>query len=156
MRFESIPLKRCHDPPESCYRTQKVIEILSDPSSAGQGGRADEPLLLVRNLAADETDAIFGDFRPEYFGQVPHDGTWSPMPGGFNCWVETYHRTVLGGTRPVLVTVHVSAVLLRCLSLLRLCLLPLWSPSVLAVAGAAATVDAGVRRRTPRNAARML
>jgi len=89
-----------------------VIEVLTNPNSAGQGGKVDEPLLLVRKLAADETDAIFGDFGakyfPKYFQHVAHTGTWSPLPGGFNRWVENYHRTALNGARPVLVTVHVS------------------------------------------------
>lgn len=80
-----------------------------DPASVGQGGRLDEPLLLVMKLAVDETDAIFGGFVSEYFRHVPQTGTWSTLAGGFNRWVETYYREVLGGTRPVLVTVQVSA-----------------------------------------------
>eukprot|EP00752_Nemacystus_decipiens_P008223 g7353.t1 len=89
---------------------RQVIEVLTNPDNAGEGGHLDEPLLLVRKLASDETDAIFGDLRAKYFrkyfGHVAHTGTWSPLPGGFNRWVETYYRRALNGTRPVLVTVH--------------------------------------------------
>ena len=87
-----------------------MIEVLTDPASSGQGGRPDEPLLLVRKLAVDETDAAFGAFESVFVRYAADAGSWSPLLGGFNRWVETYHRKVLHGTRPVVVTVHVSFV----------------------------------------------
>lgn len=87
---------------------KQVIEVLTDPASSGQGGRPDEPLLLVQKLAVDETDAVFGAFESRFLRHAADAGSWSPLPGGFNRWVEMYHRKVLRGTRPVLVTVHVS------------------------------------------------
>lgn len=87
---------------------KQVIKVLTDPTSSGQGGRPDEPLLLVRKLAADETDAVFGAFESILLRRAADAGSWSPLPGGFNRWVEMYHRKVLHGSRPVLVTVHVS------------------------------------------------
>lgn len=87
--------------------TPQVIEVLTDPASAGEGGDADEPLLLVQKLALDETDVIFGAFETRFLKHVPDAAAWSPLPGGFNRWLNKYYRTVLRGTRPVLVTVHV-------------------------------------------------
>ena len=86
-----------------------MIGVLSDPASAGEGGNRDEPLLLVKKLALDETDAVFGSSEDIYLGHAAHAGTWGSSAGGFNRWVETYYRKVLGGTRPVLVTVTVSS-----------------------------------------------
>eukprot|EP00752_Nemacystus_decipiens_P002399 g2263.t1 len=85
---------------------RQVVEVLTDPASSGQGGRPDEPLLLVMKLAADETDAVFGAFDSTYLRYAADAGSWSPLPGGFNRWVEMYHRKVLRGTRPVVITVH--------------------------------------------------
>ncbi|CAM9707780.1 unnamed protein product, partial [Ectocarpus sp. 4 AP-2014] len=45
-----------------------VVKVLTDPTSAGLGGRPDEPLLAVQKLALDETDAIFGAFEPRFLG----------------------------------------------------------------------------------------
>lgn len=89
-------------------RGKQVIKVLTDPASSGRGGRPDEPLLLVQKLAADETDAVFGAFESHLLRFAADAGSWSPLPGGFNRWVEMYHRKVLRGSRPVLVTVHVS------------------------------------------------
>lgn len=91
---------------------RQVIEVLTDPTSAGTGGKRDEPLLLVKKLAVDETDAVFGAFEPAFNGHTTDATGWSPLPGGFNRWVERYHRDVLKQTRPVLITVHVSVPLL--------------------------------------------
>lgn len=85
----------------------KVVEVLTDPASAGEGGKPDEPLLLVQKLAVDETDAVFGAFELPYLGHTADAASWSPLPGGFNRWVERYYREVLHGSRPVLITVHV-------------------------------------------------
>lgn len=88
----------------------QVIEVLTDPASAGQDGNPNEPLLLVQKLAVDETDAIFGAFEKYYLRHTVDASSWSPLPGGFNRWVEMYHREVLNQTRPVLITVHVRVV----------------------------------------------
>ncbi|CAM9906905.1 unnamed protein product [Scytosiphon promiscuus] len=85
---------------------RQVVQVLTDPASPGQGGNPDEPLLLVQKLAVDETDAVFGAFERPYLGHTADAAAWSPLPGGFNRWVERYHREVLKGSRPVLVTVH--------------------------------------------------
>ncbi|CAN0399829.1 unnamed protein product, partial [Hapterophycus canaliculatus] len=84
----------------------KVVEVLSDPASAGEGRNPDEPLLLVQEVAVDETDAVFGAFETTFLGHMPDASSWSPLPGGFNRWVERYYHEVLHGSRPVLVTVH--------------------------------------------------
>lgn len=62
----------------------------------------------MQKLALDETDAIFGAFEPRFLGYAADAGSWSPLPGGFSRWLERYHRVALHGSRPVLVTVHVS------------------------------------------------
>ncbi|CBN74565.1 hypothetical protein Esi_0030_0073 [Ectocarpus siliculosus] len=85
---------------------RQVVKVLTDPTSAGLGGRPDEPLLLVQKLALDETDAIFGAFEPRFLGYAADAGSWSPLPGGFSRWLARYHRVALHGSRPVLATVH--------------------------------------------------
>lgn len=87
---------------------RQVIRVLSDPASAGTGGNPDEPLLLVQKLAVDEADAVFGAFDGRFFRRASDAGTWSPLPGGFNRWAETYHKKILRKSRPVLIAVHVS------------------------------------------------
>lgn len=58
-------------------------------------------------LMLDESDAIF--YHAENFaGHAVDPLLWSPLPGGFNRWVEMYHQEVLRQTRPVVVTIHVS------------------------------------------------
>lgn len=89
---------------------RQVVEVLTDPASSGDGGHPDEPLLLVQKLAVDETDAIFGAFETRFARHTTDAGGWNPQPGGFNRWVERYHRQVLKETRPVLITVHVSLI----------------------------------------------
>ena len=91
---------------------RQVIAVLSDPASAGEGGNPDEPLLLVQKLALDEADAMFGAFDSKFIGRATDAGRWSPLPGGFNRWAERYHKKVLKKSRPVLVAVHVSVMML--------------------------------------------
>ena len=86
---------------------RRIVDVLSDPSSSGTGGDPDKPLLLVQKLALDETDAVFGAFDRPFVNVVTDAAGWSPLPGGFNRWVERYYREVLHRTRPVIVTVHV-------------------------------------------------
>lgn len=87
---------------------RRVVDILSDPASAGEGGDPDQPLLLVQKLARDETDAVFGAFDERFLGHTTDSGGWSPLPGGMNRWIQQYHDAVLHRTRPVVLTVHVS------------------------------------------------
>lgn len=107
-------LMKCDPPPThflilpSPPTKHKPAQVLTDPASPGVGGNPNEPLLLVQKLALDETDAIFGAFESSYRRHATDAGGWSPEPGGFNRWLDTYHHAVLRKTRPVIVTVHVS------------------------------------------------
>lgn len=88
---------------------RRIVEVLSDPESAGIDGDPNKPLLLVQKLALDEADAVFGAFEREFENVVTDAAGWNPHPGGFNRWVERYYNEVLKRTRPVIVSVHVSA-----------------------------------------------
>lgn len=87
---------------------QQVVEILSDPASAGINGKASEPLLLIQKLGLDEADASFGAFERKYRGHATDSAGWSPEPGGFNRWLNGYYTHVLKKSRPVVIAVHVS------------------------------------------------
>lgn len=84
-----------------------VVRVMTDPTSCGEGGDPEKPLLLVQQLAVDEADAVTGAALPLYIGKASDAGSWSPEPGGMNRWLERYHRDVLKRTRPVIVYVHV-------------------------------------------------
>lgn len=87
---------------------RRVVRVLEDPESSGPGGDPDRPLLLVQELAVDETDAAVGSGSPVYVGKATDAGGWSPELGGMNRWLERYYREVLDSARPVLIHVHVS------------------------------------------------
>lgn len=69
----------------------------------------DRPLLLVQELAVDEADAAVGAALPVYQGNVQDAVNWNVEIGGMNRWLKRYYEEVLGKSRPVLVTVHVSS-----------------------------------------------
>lgn len=91
---------------------RQIVDVLDHPVTSPGVHReersADRPLLLVKKLAVDEADAIYGAFEARFVRKVTDAGGWSPDPGGFNRWVERYHREVLRSSRPVLVSIYVS------------------------------------------------
>lgn len=115
--LEVVGLERCPEWDQELVETmlelkrdvlRRVVDLLSDPASAGVGGHPQEPLLLVRKLALDETDAIFGAFEARFLGYATDSGGWSPEPGGLNRWVHRYYERILQRSRPVIISVHVS------------------------------------------------
>lgn len=63
---------------------------------------------MIRDMPCDCLQQLVRNVR--FMGVAPDAGAWSPLPGGFNRWVERYHREILQHTRPVIITVHVRSI----------------------------------------------